>query len=453
MNRSPVCGSLCPLIIGCALLALGCRTEIPVNFEENLVHAKKWELQAGLSMDQTVTDTRWALEEMFGTPDEPKLPELFENNEDYASLISPAHLQVASGPGTEQGRGLYRQHCARCHGISGNGRGETAALVDPYPRDYRPGIYKYKSTRRGSKPLKEDLARVIKHGIPGSSMVPDYQLSADEIGPLPDAAVASLVDYVIYLSIRGEVERTMYDEAALELDLDNGERLVDPTLAQTDPEAFAEQWELIEEVVADVADSWIDAEDQRVEVAIPDDMPIPSSREELTTMLNGDSGDDLRRSIQRGHELFVGAVASCSKCHGPDGRGDGQEADYDDWTKDWTIRAGLKPEDEASLIPLIARGALPPRTIKPRNFEEGVFRGGSLPEDLYRRLNQGIAGTPMPAVTLVPGQLEEEDIWHLINYCRSLEKPDPVAAVDVRQAAQPDAAASQTRFVPIEDED
>jgi mono/diheme cytochrome c family protein len=331
---------------------------------------------------------------------------------------------------------LYRVHCARCHGITGNGRGETAALVEPYPRDYRPGIFKFKSTDRGSKPLKEDLARVIKHGIAGSSMVAEYQLPDGTVGPLPDDQIAKLVDYVIYLSIRGEVERAMLDEAAMELDLEAGDRLVDPTLKTSDVEAFEEQWSLVTDVVEEVAGSWLDAEDAVVEVEVPDDLPVPASYEELNEMLAGDQAEALKQSIDRGRELFVGTVASCSKCHGVSGRGDGQEADYDDWTKDWTVRAGLKPDDEKSLTPLIARGALPPKTIKPRNFEEGVFRGGSEPEDLYRRLIQGIAGTPMPAVTLVEGQLEERDVWHLINFVRSLKKVDETQSPET-PAAEP----------------
>ncbi len=411
--------------LGFTLLA-GCRSEIPVMFEENLVHAKKWEIQDDLQLDQVIEDTQWALAELFGTPDNPKLPDAILEDEELAGLISTEHLLAASGPDTIAGRGLYRQHCARCHGITGNGRGETAALVEPYPRDFRAGIFKFKSTARNDKPLKSDIVRLIKHGIAGSSMVPEYQLPDGQVGPLPDDQIEALVDYVIYLSMRGEVERAMFDEAAMNLFLDEGERIINPSLANSqDPEEvelFEEQWGYFVDTVVDVADSWLLDESDAIEIEIPDDMPIPATHQELTEMLAGDDGDTLRASIERGRELFVGTIASCSKCHGNEGRGDGQEADYDDWTKDWTIRAGLKPEDEASLIPLIARGALPPRTIKPRNFEEGVFRGGDRPEDLYHRLNQGIAGTPMPAVTLVPGQFEEQDIWHLINFVRSLKK-------------------------------
>jgi cytochrome c553 len=234
-----------------ALASAGCRTEIPVAFEENLVHAKKWEVQNSVSMDQVVTDTRWALERLFGTPDDPKLPEAITADDDLKTLVSVENLQAASGPELAEGRGLYRTYCARCHGITGNGRGETAALVEPYPRDYRPGIFKFKSTARGSLPLKSDLARVIKHGIAGSSMVADYQLPSGEVGPLDDDVIDKLVDYVIYLTIRGQVERAMYDEAAMELDLESGERIITPESESTDQEKFKEDWELITDMVKD----------------------------------------------------------------------------------------------------------------------------------------------------------------------------------------------------------
>ncbi len=114
------------------------------------------------------------------------------------------------------------------------------------------------------------------------------------------------------------------------------------------------------------------------------------------------------------------------------GLGNGQTTDYDDWTKDWTSRVGLKPEDRESLIPLLARGALPPRNAIPRNFAEGIFRGGSTSQDLYRRIMQGIDGTPMPAATFVEGQFEQDDVWHLINFIRSLQQSDGEEAAAAR---------------------
>ncbi len=111
-------------------------------------------------------------------------------------------------------------------------------------------------------------------------------------------------------------------------------------------------------------------------------------------------------------------MAACAKCHGKEGRGDGPQQDYDDWTKEWTLRIGIDPSDYDAQVPLIARGALPPRKISPRDFRQGEFRGGSAPEQIYRRIAVGIDGTPMPAATIPP-----EEIWHLVNFVRSLAEP------------------------------
>jgi hypothetical protein len=61
--------------------------------------------------------------------------------------------------------------------------------------------------------------------------------------------------------------------------------------------------------------------------------------------------------------------------------------------------------------------ALTPRTIPPRNLRLGVYRGGRRPLDLYYRIHAGINGAPMPAAK---GTVSPEDIWHIVNYIRSL---------------------------------
>ena len=49
--------------------------------------------------------------------------------------------------------------------------------------------------------------------------------------------------------------------------------------------------------------------------------------------------------------------------------------------------------------------------------------GGSRPKDLYWRIHVSIKGTPMPAAGPMPGAagaLAPEEIWHVVNYVRSL---------------------------------
>ena len=187
-----------------------------------------------------------------------------------------------------------------------------------------------------------------------------------------------------------------------------------------------------------IAESWLEAEDEVLEVPEPpSDFPVANSHKDFVKLSQGDQADALAKSVERGRELFLGKVASCSKCHGEKGLGNGQTTDYDEWTKDWTARIGIKPEDREALIPLLARGALPPINAVPRNFSEGLFHGGSESSDLYRRITQGIDGSPMPAATFVEGQFEKQDVWHLINFIRSLQ------TADAEDAASADAAASE----------
>ncbi|TWU19952.1 cytochrome c [Allorhodopirellula heiligendammensis] len=410
----------------CLLAALccvtGCHSEpAPLEFEPNLVHAMKYQIKEGIPMEQAGEDAFWVVTEMFGTPENPKLPAIVTEDEDLASVVSIENLQRASGRIGQDGRGLFQTHCVTCHGTTGNGRGELSATMSPYPRDYRKGIFKYKSTERGAKPTREDLAGLIKNGINGTRMV--------AIPNLSDEDVQALVDYVIYLSWRGELERQLVDDAVYELDLESGDRIIDPAAqnATGEPkETFDESWELAEDFATDIGEAWLEAPDEVVEVPDPPaDFVVPDTHEEFVAAMQDDRAETLQASVERGGLLFKGKIASCSKCHGEQGRGDGQNTDYDDWTKEWTVSIGIKPEDRESLIKLLARGALPPINATPRNFSLGAFHGGSTAKELYMRITQGIEGTPMPAVTFVPGEFEEDDVWHLINFIRSLqETPD-----------------------------
>jgi len=403
----------------------GCREERPLAFEPNLVHAHKYEMKEGYSMVQASEDTTWAIDAMFGNPEAPQMPDVVTKDDDLASLVSAENLTLASGSPNEDGRGLYRKHCADCHGVTGNGRGPTAAIINPYPRDYRSGVFKFKTTERGSKPAREDIAKSIRMGIAGTAMRP--------IEGITEAQIRALTDYVVYLSIRGETERSVLDAAVFELDLEGGERIIDPALKTSDKEedkaTFAEQWELIEDTVADIAGSWVDAADKIVDVPEPpSNIPVANNHTEFVAMAAGPLADEVTKSVARGRELFRGKIAACSKCHGEDGLGNGQTTDFDDWTKDWTSRVGLDPIKRETLVPLLARGALPPVTIHPRNFTEGYFRGGDKAADLWIRIAQGIEGSPMPAATFVPGEFEQDDVWHLINFIRSLQTDVPVTA-------------------------
>lgn len=73
-----------------------------------------------------------------------------------------------------EGRHQYMMRCARCHGEKGDGNGPLADLLDPRPRDFTLGMFKFRTTRTGALPTDEDLFRTITRGIPGTAM-PSWQ--------------------------------------------------------------------------------------------------------------------------------------------------------------------------------------------------------------------------------------------------------------------------------------
>jgi mono/diheme cytochrome c family protein len=403
------------------LVCTGCGKSDPPVFRLDMTNVVA--KQIAPEQRQTVADV---LEAIFGTPDEPHAT---------AEMgLDIRKLRMAAGPvwGDEQGgkHGLYRRHCAHCHGISGDGRGPTAMILNPYPRDYRPGIFKFKSTTRNDRPTDDDLTRVVKNGIPGTAM-PSFAL-------LPPDEVAALVEYVKYLSMRGQMELAL-EEFAFNEELPN-------------PADNAEVRTAIGEMLTSITDGWKEASEK---VVRPEDATMPPAER---------TKEQIAESITKGRALFYGTKANCFTCHGPTGLGDGQQADFDDWTKAHnkfreelaalpsTIEATekdlreLKGEDrdrakqrldeqvrELTEREMVAENLLPARNAIPRNLREGIYRGGGRPIDIFWRVTSGIPGTPMPAA---PATLTQEEIWQLVDYVHSLpfepaSRPPHRAAVNV----------------------
>src|SRR6516164_5636305 len=67
-------------------------------------------------------------------------------------------------------RADYDRYCVWCHGDGGNGRGPSAARLDPAPRDFTSGAYRCRTTPSGSLPTDDDLRLVITRGVPGTAM-------------------------------------------------------------------------------------------------------------------------------------------------------------------------------------------------------------------------------------------------------------------------------------------
>ena len=94
-------------------------------------HDRDEEGQGLSEQQQQIADILTA---MFGTPDEPfVLPQTGLDLEKITLASGPVN------PATGRARGLFREHCMHCHGITGDDAGPTAVFLDPYPRDYRRG--------------------------------------------------------------------------------------------------------------------------------------------------------------------------------------------------------------------------------------------------------------------------------------------------------------------------
>lgn len=364
---------ICPIaraVLLCAVLAAaGCSLSQPPQFRLNTEGRDPGRIS--LAQREAISAP---LEELFGTPDEPKVPEEIPPE---MGLRLPL-LRVAAGPirSDAQGnqRGLYRQHCASCHGISGDGAGPAAAVLNPYPRDFRDGLYKYKSTKGGTKPVWEDLDRGLRFGTPDTAM--------PAFNTLPDEEIDALIEYVKYLSIRGATELFLLREV-IELDSD----LVDMD-------------EVIDEALFACV-LWAEA----VEMVVEPPRPPPAGTPE-----------ELAASIDRGYELYSDEEKlRCFTCHGPNGEGDGEQSElYDEWNERKRIAAQETKESAGWFL-------LPIQRLRPRDFTKGIFRGGGEPIDVYWRIYAGIKGTPMPSAGRTNGTtgvLKDEEIWDVVNYVR-----------------------------------
>ncbi len=83
-----------------------------------------------------------------------------------------------------EGKQLYNDICATCHGLDGKGDGVLAANLQTKPRDFTSGIFKFRSTMSGELPTDEDLSITIKSGTHSTSMTTFETFSPQQIWDL-----------------------------------------------------------------------------------------------------------------------------------------------------------------------------------------------------------------------------------------------------------------------------
>lgn len=338
-------------------------------------------------------------------------------------LSGPAPAEgdrVVFGPGAviQRGRMLYAEHCQHCHGVSGDGAGPTAQYLNPLPRDYRMGVFKFTSTTQPSRASRDDLARIVENGIPGTYM-PSFKLLEPE-------EMNNIIEYVLYLSIRGELEWRMTQFLATDYSAESvDERVADgesrDEIEAEFKEAIAEDGEIGEEWalrVELIAGSWESAAEVS-SIVIPKEAMIVADQE----------------SIARGRLLYLGADAKCASCHGDSGLGDGPQT------------LAVQPPD-----PMTGEIHTEPglydtwgNPIVPRNLRTNIYRGGRRPLDIYRRIHSSIKGTPMPAFGT---SLSDQQIWDIVNYVMQM----PYEEFEPGAGADPPGTAELRAMLPAEPE-
>jgi mono/diheme cytochrome c family protein len=125
------------------------------------------------------------------------------------------------------------------------------------------------------------------------------------------------------------------------------------------------------------------------------------------------------QALTLGREMFT--RMQCFNCHGETGAGDGPQVP--------TLKDSL---------------GLPAR---PRDFNTSQFRGGSTGRDLYLRILNGLAGTPM--VPYGDDLLKPEERWALVHYVQSLRRSD-VAVNDILTPEDALIHAQRVKKLPTE---
>jgi cytochrome c oxidase cbb3-type subunit I/II len=87
-----------------------------------------------------------------------------------SAMASPFVQSIARQEIIQHGKGAYERRCAGCHASNGNGAGEAAIFLDPKPRDFTSGVYKFRTSPLGTLPSDQDLMHTLSKGIPGTSM-------------------------------------------------------------------------------------------------------------------------------------------------------------------------------------------------------------------------------------------------------------------------------------------
>jgi mono/diheme cytochrome c family protein len=336
--------------------------------------------------------------------------------ESKLATIPPEGTQVIVGPGQilVRGRHNYAEHCQHCHGVSGDGQGPTAEYLNPRPRDYRKGIFKFTLTQASERASRDDLHRTIEGGIPGTYMPSFKLLTPDEM--------ESITEYVLWLSMRGETE---YQLVKFLADGYSVKAVADRVASGEEKrKAGVEKYETADSIQEEFEEYVNDPDEFPAELSSMVELMVSrwSSANEPAALLvpKENRTPTSAESVARGRKLFLSADLNCVACHGEAGFGDGPQT--------YSITKDLETGKENPEPGLYDTWGNP---IVPRNLHTGIYRGGRRPIDLYSRVHAGIKGTPMPAFG---AKLKDQDIWDIVNFVYSVPFETQEAGAGLKQA-------------------
>ncbi len=86
-------------------------------------------------------------------------------------VLAPMLTLAQSDEELERGEAVYVKRCLQCHGEDGDGLGPAAERLNPPPRDFTLGLYKFvTSSFDADMPNDADILRMIQDGMPGTAM-------------------------------------------------------------------------------------------------------------------------------------------------------------------------------------------------------------------------------------------------------------------------------------------
>jgi cytochrome c oxidase cbb3-type subunit I/II len=112
-------------------------------------------------------------------------------------------VSVMAIPQTEaqvaRGQRVYERRCSGCHGVKGDGNGAVATFLDPRPRNFTLGSFKFRTTPSGSLPTDGDLYRTLTRGVRWTAMPTWHEL--------PEKDRVAVITYIKTFSARWKEER------------------------------------------------------------------------------------------------------------------------------------------------------------------------------------------------------------------------------------------------------